>query len=316
METCHTTTAAAPYRINLHPVFAEGTFRGHPDLLTRFTRHAADHMIGRYERAWQILLAYEGALRWPLLSGPGFHAATHPGADTIFSDTMAGLEDSLYNSDCVYVNPAERVFAVSDPPGITDSARRLFERLDGILGMEDDVEGLVNRLNHEMPAGESTAFCLLRILPGDPGTVAAMVAGDALLFHGNARQRTVRAIPARAPFLGTPYAVFQARKIPLAPDDFFILASDGILSLKGNDPDRRLEDLLRDHLDGDEELFVLRAMEACNGHFVQEVLGRTVPRFGGCDNVSLVFVRPDGLRTDHRRKSFILGGERHLSRPA
>jgi len=70
MDCCRNNAEPPPCRISLHPVFAKGTFYGHPELLARFTRHAARHMIRRYERAWQILQDYEGAIRWPLLSGP------------------------------------------------------------------------------------------------------------------------------------------------------------------------------------------------------------------------------------------------------
>jgi len=128
---------------------------------------------------------------------------------------MAGIENCVYNSDCVYISTTARIFAVSDPPGITDSARRLFERLDRFLRDTDDMACLVNRLNREMPQGESAALCLVHLPADQPGTAVTVIAGDALLFQGNAGRRTIRAIAARTPFLGTPYAVFQAGRSPL-----------------------------------------------------------------------------------------------------
>ena len=125
-------------------------------------QNAPDHLQSKYEKQWLSLPRYEQIITWPLVAGPGFCGATHPGADTVFVDIMVGINSYVYNSDCLYVNPARRIFAISDPPGITTGSRRLFERLDGYLKTAaDDLEAYFNRLNRETRPEEGATLSLV-----------------------------------------------------------------------------------------------------------------------------------------------------------
>ena len=55
----------------------------------------------------------------------------------------------VYNSDCLYINPAKNVFAISDPPGITTFSRTLITELDKLLQTQavENLEALVNEVN-------------------------------------------------------------------------------------------------------------------------------------------------------------------------
>jgi hypothetical protein len=296
-------------RISNLPVFPRGTFSQHPDLFGRFEQNSPDFLQARYERLWRAMPAYEGKITWPLLTGPGFSAATHPGADTVFVDIMVGINSYVYNSDCVYVNPARGVFAVSDPPGITTGSRRLFERLDGYLRVEeDDLADYVNRLNAETRNEEGATLSLVHVPPGRRDKAFIIVAGDSLLFHGNAGRRALRPIAGNVNFIGTPYSQFQASEVALSPGDFFLIASDGIHSLARTLGCGRAETALADLLAGGIDGFVQRAMAACNSYYREHIYNITMGRFGGSDNVSLVLVVPEQLQLASEQEPIILGG--------
>ena len=296
-------------RIRNYPVFERGTFQSHPDLFSRFDQNAPEHLRSKYERMWQSLPRYEETITWPLIAGPGFWGATHPGADTVFVDIMVGINSYVYNSDCLYVNPARRVFAISDPPGITTGSRRLFERLDGYLKTaSDDLEAYFNRLNRETRSEEGATLSLVHVPTERHRTAQVIIAGDTFLLHGNFGQGTIRIIHGSQDFIGTPYATFKAQEISCLPGDFFLIASDGILSLAHADSERNLESALRPYLNGDPDGIVRQVMTACNAYYREQIYDRAFSRFGGNDNVSLLLIRPEWLEENTTARSIILGG--------
>ncbi|MBN1614694.1 MAG: SpoIIE family protein phosphatase [Deltaproteobacteria bacterium] len=298
------------FNIRHYPVFERGTFLDNPDLFSRFAQNLADRQQGGYKRAWQTMAGYEEAIHWPLLAGPGLYGATHPGADNVFVETMSGMNSFIYNSDCLYANPSKRVFAISDPPGITASARRLFEALDRLLPESDTLKDAVNRLNGQTPPDEAATLSLVHVPEDRPDKALVLLAGDSLLFHGNERSRRLITLAGNPAFIGTPSARFEPEEITLSAGDFFILASDGILSIRGNHIEKRLEDALMEHVDGSMENFVHSAMSACNRHIEDRIFDRPFTRFGGHDNVSLLLVQPEKLPKDCSFPGIILGGER------
>jgi hypothetical protein len=301
---------AENFRIQHYPVFESGVFQKHPTLFDRFGQNAPGQSKKRFEQVRQVLPRYEETLTWPLLTGPGFCGATHPGADNVFIEIMVGFNQSIYNSDCLYVNPSQRVFAISDSPGITDCSRRLFGELDEYLKMSDgdDLETIVNRINKEMPGREGATLSLV-CLPKDTTDLAiVLIAGDTLVFHGNLFRRQLTRLEGNPDFIGTTYAYFQPSHAELAPGDFFIIASDGISSIKGNHKETRLEDTLLEHLDNNTENFALSAIRSSNQCYEENLYGRGITRFGGSDNVSVLLVYPEKLEDTGYQGNFILGG--------
>jgi hypothetical protein len=295
--------------ITRYPIFDKGTFRKHPDLFGRFEQNSPDHLQEKYERLWQSMPRHEETITWQLLKGPGFRGATHPGADTVFVDIMVGINSYVYNSDCLYVNPAQRVFAISDPPGITTGSRRLFERLDRYLKAgAPDIEALVNRLNRETHPNEGATLSLVHLPEDMPGTAQVVIAGDTFLLQGNTRTHELSALPFSHDFIGTPYATFTAQQIKLMPGDFFVIASDGILSLAHRHPTRKLENALRHHLDGNLDNFVADVMTASNSYYQEVIYNRVFSRFGGNDNISVLLILPEEIGNTPGADSIILGG--------
>jgi hypothetical protein len=129
-----------PIEIKHYPVFEKGTFQKHPELLDRFFHHASSYLIKKFNRARAILTEYEGDITWPLITGPGFSAGTHPGSDSILINTMFEAYRFVYNSDCLYINPLKRIFAVSDPPGLPHHRGHYSSRWTGICPMDQPTD--------------------------------------------------------------------------------------------------------------------------------------------------------------------------------
>ena len=153
----------SPIHINYYPVFEKGTFEKYPALFDRFIQNTPGHIKKKYQKAWKTLPQYEETITWPSVIGPGFCGATHPGADNVFVETMVGSSNFIYNSDCVYINPSQKVFAISDPPGITTCSRKLFTKLNDYLqtGSTENIETIVNKLNRETSLGDDATLTLI-----------------------------------------------------------------------------------------------------------------------------------------------------------
>ena len=301
------------FQLQHHPVFEKGVFQKHPSLFDRFAHYTSDNMKEKFRKAWEALPSHESVITWPAVTGPGFCGGTHPGADNVFIDVMLGSNNFVYDSDCLYVNPSRKVFAISDPPGITDSSRRLFTKLDRHLqkGNVNDLEAILNDLNRKTLGDDGATLSLIAFPETGQASdrqAVAFVAGDSYLFHGNLSHGGIAPIEGIPEFIGTPNTYLKPISIDLTEGDFFIIASDGILSIRGNDKERALEDVLRERVDGDLQGFAFRAIRDSNRYLKERIYDRTLNRFGGSDNVSALLVYPEGLADIASRESFILGG--------
>jgi len=304
-----------PLSVHYYPVFEEGIFEKHPILFGRFLQNSPDHLKESYQKARVTLTEYEGAITWPLIVGPGFCGATHPGADNIFVTAMVSSNACIYNSDCLYINPAQKVFAISDAPGITTSSRKLFAQLDRYLqtGSIDGIENMINDLNRETELHDCATLSLI-YFPRDKSNkrsdkALAFIAGDTYLFHGNIFQRRLKCIEGNPEFMGRLHIHFEPERIDLAEGDFFIIASDGIQSIRCNKEETRLEEVLLEHIvDGALGDFALSVMKSCNTVFEERIQDRVITRFGGSDNVSALLVYPEDLIDVDCEERLILGG--------
>lgn len=302
------------FHIQHYPVFEKGIFEKHPPLFNRFIQRTPDHLKKGYQKARETLHKYEETITWPLLVGPGFCGATHPGAENIFVNTMVSSTDSIYNSDCLYVNPSQKVFAISDAPGRTTSSRKLFVELDRYLkaGSVDNLEAIINELNGKTKMDDGATLsliCFPRNRLDDGLTEAlAFVAGDTYLFYGNIFERRMTRIEGNPEFLGTPYIHLESKHIVLAEGDFFVIVTDGILSLRVNNENTGLEEILLDHINSDLDNFALNVIKSCNRSSEERIYDRVITRFGGSDNVSALLVYPGKLIDTDYQESFILGG--------
>jgi len=300
--------------INHHPVFRKGAFSEHPELFDRFYHHASDYLLKKFKRSRAILSEYEEEVTWPSITGPGFCGATHPGSDSILINTMFEGDRYVYNSDCLYINLGTRIFAVSDPPGVTTSSRRLFMELDRHLssGSADDLEAEVNRINGNTAYDDNATLCLISIpdrkTPELSTQTTVFLAGDTMLLHGNVEKGVLNRIEGSPHFIGTTHAYFRPVSLPIEPDDVLIIASDGVLSLLTGRPDQPLEGVLLEYLKRDRKLFAEAVVADCNTYYRQDANGSEIPRFKGNDNVTVVAVFPGDLAQTESREVFMLGG--------
>lgn len=303
-----------PFYINYYPVFEKGAFEKHPALFERFIQRTPDHLKKQYQKARETLPQYEGTITWPLLIGPGFCGATHPGAENIFISVMVSSDSFTYNSDCLYVNPSQKIFAISDAPGITTSSRKLFAKLDDYLqtGSTDELEIIINALNKETSRDDGATLSLICFPKNKSdnrlGQALAFIAGDTYLFQGNIFQRRMTRIEGNPEFMGTPHIHLEPKRIELTEGDFFVIASDGILSIRANNKETSLEEILLGHINSEMENFAFSVVETCNQSVEERIYDRVITRFGGSDNVSALLVCPEKLIESNCKESFILGG--------
>lgn len=300
--------------VHHYPVFEEGTFEKHQGLFDHFMQHASDHLKGEYQKGCETLHQYENAITWPLAVGPGFCGATHPGAANIFVSAMVGGNKVIYNSDCLYINPFQKVFAIGDSPGISTFSRQLFARLDYYLqrGSADDLETIINELNAQTKTGNSTTLSLICFPQHKPdndfGKALAFVAGDTYLFYGNIFQRRMTRIEGTPDFIGMIHIHLKPQLINLREGDFFVIASDGILSIRGGRKETNLENILLEKVVNRPGNFALNVIKSCNKRFTKRIDKQVVTRFGGGDNVSALLVFPEKLKGIGKRKGIMLGG--------
>lgn len=302
------------FSLHYYPVFEKGIFGKYPTLFARFTGHIPEHLKEKYRQTRETLLQYEDTITWSLLVGPGFCGATNPGAENIFVSTMVSSNSLVYDSDCLYVNPAQKVFAISDAPGVTTSSRKLFVKLDHYLrtGSPDNLETIINDLNKKIGVDNSVTLSLI-CFPRNKSDrrlsqALAFIAGDSCLFQGNIFQKRMTQIEGKPDFIGTPYLHLEPVRLELAEGDFFIIVSDGILSLRMNNQETSLKEILWKHLNGDLENFAFNVITSCNRSFEERIFNQVITRFGGDDNVSALLVYPERLIETDCQKSFVLGG--------
>ncbi len=302
---------ANPFQVQHYPVFEKGIFQKHPSLFERFLYRTSDHLRREYQKAREILPQYEGTITWPLIVGPGFCGATHPGAENIFVTAMANPNGSAYNSDCLYVNPSQKIFAISDAPDeMATSSRRLLAKLDHRLqtGSADDLEVIINELNGETRRDNNATLTLICFPGGRPNRALAFIAGDTYLFHGNVLEKRMTRVEGNPDFIGKSDVRLEPKHIAIAPGDFFVIVSDGISSIRADGKGTSLEQALWQHLDGNLENFAFRAIESCNRTVEERFNHGVITRFGGHDNVSALLVCPEKLIDVDSKETFILGG--------
>jgi hypothetical protein len=179
-------------------------------------------------------------------------------------------------------------------------------------GSTDGLEVIINRISENTGYHDCATLSLVHIPENpsrnSPNEAVVYLAGDTMLFHGNLFRKTLNQIEGNPQFLGTTHAYFEPKYIPLEQGDYFIIASDGILSLLSHNPEENIAVLLLKYLSSKLDEFVCRVVEQCNAYFKQYANGNEVPRFGGTDNVTVVMVRPDDLADTKSPETFLLGG--------
>ena len=300
--------------VNYHPVFERGIFAQYPALFDRFLRHTPENLKREYQKVRETLPEYEASVMWPLIDGPGFCGATHPGAENVFNTIMVNSNSPIYNSDCLYINPSRSVFAISDAPGMTTCSRKLFERLDHYLRIRsvDDLEAIIDDLNNETQVDDRATLSLIGFPGNEPAEkfkkAVLLVAGDTYLFQGNLLRGTIRRIEDDPNFIGRSYVHFKPKHIELEDGDFFVVASDGITDIRFDHQDAKLEEALWSLVNNNPERFAFHATRSCNRIIPNGDFNRVTTRFGGSDNVSALLVYPERLTNHTCSESFILGG--------
>ena len=294
-------------RFSQHAVFSEGFFEKHPELLEVYRRNTLNQ-----EKT--CLAEYEKRITWHHISGPGFCGATHPGAGKCFNRLMTGVSIPVYNSDCLYVHTGLRIFAVSDPPGATAISRNLFAELDRRLSAKP--EGCLNDHIHDLA---------LTIDPNTQPTLALIhfpecrsssldeafvfIAGDTQVFHGNLGENRLNRIKGTRQFWGTASGNFKSRKVVMKQDDFFIIASDGIESLRQTHPNQAIAEVLLNLVKTDPRNFAANLTHACNRVYQESFNGNARTLLGGHDDMTVLLVRPAELADAQAGKTAILGGQ-------
>ena len=195
-------------KISRFPLFKKDVFKNNPSLFTPFFRNTPEALKKRYQKAQNRLPEFENTMQWSMISGRGFCGATHPGAGKSFSKIMIGSEYSIYDSDCIYINPSRNIFAISDPLGMTTFSRELFEDMDKHLKTtsDRDVGRLINRLKQNIRPNERATLTLLSVDKNQSASITpkayAFIAGDTYLFHGNFRQKKIVRVRGQDAFIG------------------------------------------------------------------------------------------------------------------
>lgn len=283
---------ANSFETHYYPVFEPGFFEKHPELLGPFIQDAPDYLRKQYQERREIIRRYEGRVTWPVVVGRGFCGATHPGAGNVFATVLSGGDNRIYNSDCLYVNPAHNVFAIADAPGASIFSRDIFEKLDLCLKTRpvDDLETIIDELNAGAGGGECAALSLVHF-PRNGDLALAFVAGDTYLFQGNVVHKRISRIEGPARFFGSSHDALEPAHVGMAEGDFFIIASDGISSIRTND-EETLEELLLSHAINDIEGFAANVTKRCNRVSRQKIGQREVSTFVSGDNISVLLVYP------------------------
>lgn len=299
-------------RVHHYPVFEKGVFKKYPSLFDAYFLNVPDHIRDKYQEARKSIPRYEKKATWMLVAGPGFCGATHPGTGKIFNGIMTRDTHPAYNSDCVYVNPAQNVFALSDPPGITTFSRGMLTELDRLLkaGSVDNLEAMINEVNRNAGTGlrDRATLALVHIPVNGSNKARIIHSGDSYLFLGSRTSQKLTKLEAVPNRWGTPNAYFKLQDIKFSPGDVFILASDGISAVRPHRQEANIEDVLWIMMNDDHDNFVYNVAQRCNR--VQQDKNPDRPRtwFGGGDDVSIMLVDPVRLQPLDSSESYILGG--------
>ncbi len=299
--------------IQHHFLFQKGFFERHPSLFDIYFRNTPRKLYDKLEKTKAALTAYEGTIQWPAIRGPGFCGATHPGAGKSFNGYMTGCSPSFYNSDCLYVHPGLNIFAVSDPPGITTISRKLFEKLDDRLRKTttDRLDTVINDLAAGIQENGPT-LALIQFqqygISRTPNRAFVYIAGDTEVYRGNFKGEKIKRINGSPHFWGTACHDLKPRVFELNSNDFFLIVSDGISSLRQTVPEHGIEKILWEHIIRDPEKFAENVTMTCNRVFTQNNNGRSRTLLGGTDDITALLVVPSALAQIPVDKGYILGG--------
>ncbi len=297
--------------IQEYPVFEKGIFKKYPSLFDAYFQYVPDHQKKKYQRARKALLKYEEKYKWQVIKGSGYCGSTHPGTGKTFIGVMTGTTNPLYDSDCLYVNHSQNVFAISDPPGATTFSRGLITELDKLLQTEpvEDLEAMINEVNRNAGA-ELRGMATLALIHFPLGSSKAsfLLSGDSILFHGNTILQKISRLDALPNRLGTPNTYFELKRVNVVEGDFFVLASDGINAARPPGNERQLDKIILNLASNDADNFALNVATTCNDVNEEKNNGRVRTFFSGGDDVSVILIDPQKLQPSDSKKSYILGG--------
>jgi hypothetical protein len=297
--------------IQEYPVFEKGIFKKYPALFDAYLRNVPEHQKKKYQKARKTLPEYEETYKWPVIKGPGYCGTTHPGTGKTFTGVMTGASHPVYNSDCLYINNSQNVFAISDPPGATTFSRGLITELDKLLQTEsvENLEAMINEVNRNAGAGlKGMATLAIVHFPLGSSKALFLLSGDSILFHGNAVKQKIYRLEAVPNRWGTPSVYFELQKIDIIEGDFFVLASDGITAARPPGNNSKFDKVVLNLASNDADNFALNVATACNAVNEEENNGRARTFFGGGDDVSVIMIDPQKLQPADSKKSYILGG--------
>ena len=295
-----------------HPVFRKDIFKEYPALVNSYFKNVPDHQKKKYQKARNTLPKYEDKYQWQTLNGPGFCGTVHPGAGKVFHGAMIGATHPIYNSDCLYVNPSQNVFAISDPPGITTFSRGMITELDKLLqaGPVEKLEDMINEVNQNAGSGlrDRATLTLIHFPTINSDVGLALLSGDSYFFHCNSLKKTISRLEAVPNRWGTPNAHFKLVSVKISKGDFFVLASDGITAIRPTDQDSKLDEIILDLAISDPDNFALNVAQICNEITEEENAGQTRTVFGCGDDLSAIIIEPAKLQPPDSSESYILGG--------
>jgi serine/threonine protein phosphatase PrpC len=92
-------------------------------------------------------------------------------------------------------------------------------------------------------------------------------------------------------------------------DDFFIIASDGIESLRQTHPNRTIVEVLLDLVKTDPHNFAANMTHACNRVYQESFNGTSRTLLAGHDDLTVLLIRPMALADVQTGNAAILGGQ-------
>ncbi len=297
-----------------YPVFKKNLFKRNPALFAPFYRNTPKYKEKKYEQRQKTISQFEEKIIWHLVTGPGFCGATHPGAGKTFHGFMTGSNHPVYDSDCLYVNPAQHIFGISDSPGMTTFSRKLFDNIDHRMRTKPNsrIIDLINQLNRKTKPDERATLALIYFeehpIERSFNKAFTLIAGDTCIFHGNIHRQGLVRVSGHDAFFGRMHSHMEPLEIPLSKGDFFIIASDGIASVRPVNQEAALEDVLWHYLQKDMNYSVFDITRHCNRIIEDEGSEQTRAWFRGNDDISLLIVYPDEFRDTNASGSVILGG--------
>ncbi|MFO7964432.1 MAG: hypothetical protein R6U50_10960 [Desulfobacterales bacterium] len=301
-------------RIEDHFLFQKDFFRRNFRLFDVYFRNTPEALHGEIEKKIKTLAGYEETMTWPVIRGPGFCGATHPGAGKSFNAIMTDGNPSFYNSDCLYIHPGMGIFAVSDPPGVTTISRRLFEKLDSRLARTagDHTDAVIDELAAEIPANLNPTLALIRFqkrkFAAKANRANVYIAGDTAVYRGNFHTKHIEQLNGSPHFWGTACRQSRSCELEIGSGDFFVIVSDGIGSLRQIDTCSSVEEMFLNLILYQPDRFAEIITGDCNRVYTLKTNGSSRTLLGGTDDITVLLLIPSQLDYTPLKKGCILGG--------